>query len=171
MNKAAITALLSMAAALSLFALNVSAYPVPDKESATLVLEETQILTDREPATEITIKTYKMPDGTRFREYGVEGKVFRYDIDEDGVAPYEYRILDNDGDGSFETRETLVGKAGDNGERYFIDLGSEPGKEYRYWYEDNPSFKEREVSDHRTVARIMEGFSIYIPSWVLLKFD
>jgi hypothetical protein len=36
--------------------------------------------------------------------YEIEGKIFGVDIDEDGKAPFEYGIMDADGDGKFETK-------------------------------------------------------------------
>jgi hypothetical protein len=146
-------------------------YPIPDMEGAKLVLEETQLIADTEPRTEITIRSYTKTDGTRFREYSVSGNVFRYDIDEDGIMPYEYRVLDSDGDGTFETKEMLVGMSEDDGQKYFIDLGSEPGKEYRYRYEDTERLKEREHSDHQVQRRILRGNSIFIPAWVVVEFE
>jgi len=143
------------------------AYDVPDMASSRLIFEEKQLVADKTPRTEILIRTYKKDDGRLFRAYSVNGKVFRYDIDEDGAAPYEYRLLDNDGDGSFETREQLVGEMAVNekGQSYFIDLGPEPGKEYRYSYE-----KEAGKTNMRQEAEILQGYSIYIPAWVLVTY-
>lgn len=143
------------------------AYQTPDAASARLIFEEKQLVADRDPPTEILIRTYKGDDGRLFRMYSVGAKVFRYDIDEDGATPYEYRLLDEDGDGEFETREKLVGEmvVRDKGQKYFIDLGPEPGKEYRYSYE-----KEAGDVTARQQEQILKGYSIYIPSWVLAEF-
>jgi hypothetical protein len=143
------------------------AYDVPDVASSRLIFEEKQLVADKTPRTEILIRTYKKDDGKLFRTYSVNGKVFRYDIDEDGAAPYEYRLLDNDGDGKFETKEKLVGETAVNekGQRYFIDLGPEPGKEYKYSYE-----KEAGKTNMRQEAEILQGYSIYIPAWVLVRY-
>jgi len=99
--------------------------------------------------------------------YSVKGKVFRYDMDEDGTVPFEYRLLDNDGDGEFETKEKLVGEMviKDRGEKYYIDLGPEPGKEYKYSYE-----KEAGEVSARQQEQILMGYSIYIPAWVLIRY-
>lgn len=144
------------------------AYEVPDVSKATLVFEEKQLIADRQPPSEILIRTYRNADGTLFREYGVQGRVFRYDMDEDGSAPYEYRLIDDDGDGVFETREKLVGEMviKDKGQKYFIDLGPEPGKEYRYVYEK----EAQKPVNMRQEAQILEGVSLYIPTWVLAEF-
>jgi len=170
MKKTAFTLILSAAVSMML-AVTALCYPVPDMEGAKLVLEENQIVAGKGPKTDIMIRTYTKPDGSRFRVYSVDGHIFRYDIDEDGLMPYEYRLLDEDGDGVFETREMMVGKDRNSGEEYYIDLGSEPGKEYKYWYQHNEEFKDRSLSDQRTVQRELEGFSIYIPAWVLVRFD
>lgn len=143
------------------------AYPVPSTQDATLVFEEKQLVADREPPTEILIRTFNAADGSRFRTYSVGGNVFRYDIDEDDNLPYEYRLVDNDGDGEFETREAMTGgpTGVTPGEKYFIDLGREPGKEYKYSYEDEArplTQREQEVA--------LDGYPIYIPTWVLVRF-
>lgn len=147
------------------------AYPVPEVSKATLILDESQITEggkDKKPGPVIAIKTYRRADDKLFRQYSVEGKVFRYDIDEDGSAPYEYRILDKDGDGEFETREKLIGDVGkgEDGEKYYIDLGEEPGKEYKYLYEE-----EAGKTTPREDKMILDGYSIYVPAWVLVEFQ
>jgi hypothetical protein len=64
-------------------------------------------LTDRTPiipGKETVNKGYRRPDGTRVMTYEIEGKIFGCDIDEDGKPPFEYGIMDADGDGKFETK-------------------------------------------------------------------
>jgi hypothetical protein len=56
------------------------------------------------PGKETILKGYRKGDGTYFRTYEVEGKVFGVEIDTDGKAPFEYNIMDTDGDGRFETK-------------------------------------------------------------------
>lgn len=154
-------------ASVALMAAVCHAHPVPSTEHATLVFEEKQVVADREPPTEILIRTFKTDDGSRFRTYSVGGNVFRYDIDEDDNLPYEYRLLDNDGDGEFETKEAMTGgqPGGTSGEKYFIDLGREPGKEYKYSYED----EARPLTQHEQ-EDALDGLPIYIPTWVLVRF-
>lgn len=163
------TILTIMAAALAAYPSDSNAeagYPVPDLSRAQLVLQEKQYISDKEPPTEIDIKSYKGEDGLLVRTYGAGDVVFRYDLDTDGKAPYEYRVLDNDGDGVFETRETLVGEmvVQDKGRKYYVDLGPEPGMEYRYSYED---VKRPEGEEQK---QLLMGYPIYIPQWVLLRF-
>jgi len=146
-------------------------YAIPDISKAKLVGVEKQIIKDAKPATEIEIRTYKGDNGWLFRSYSVGGYVFRYDIAESGVKPYTYRLIDNKGDGTFETKEGLTGevavegKAEGKGLRYFIDLGPEPGKEYTYsWMEEaakQPGAREE--------LQTLMGLPIYIPQWVLLR--
>jgi len=140
-------------------------YAAPDVSKATITLSETQYMKDKTPATAIDIKTYKGENGWLFRSYSVGGKVFRYDISENGELPYAYRITDNDGDGVFETKEQLIGEmvVNDKGQKYFIDLGSEPGMEYKFSYED------RKPTDLEQRTMLM-GYPIYVPAWVLLRF-
>jgi hypothetical protein len=142
-------------------------FKTPDISKATLTLEENQIISGAKHPTVINIRTYKNSDGTLFRAYSVGGNIFRYDVDINGAPPYEYRLLDKDGDGIFETKEDLVGEmlVQEKGEKYFIDLGPEPGKEYKYSYEDikRPGIVEQK--------QLLMGYPIYIPPWVLLRFD
>lgn len=162
--------LLSAAAliALSLAAVSSAAegYPAPDVSKAQVVLQESQFISDRTPPTRIDITTYKGKEGLLTRTYGVSGAVFRYDVDTNGGQPYEYRLLDNDGDGVFETKETLVGEmvVRDKGQKYYIDLGPGEGEEARYSYED------AERPDMPEQKQLLMGYPIYVPQWVLLRF-
>jgi hypothetical protein len=142
------------------------AYPVPDLTKAKLVLDENQLAAKGGPA--INIQTFRNPDGSETRAYSVGGKIFRYDVRPTAAGPYEYRLLDRDGDGRFETKEPLVGEmvVRDRGRRYYIDLGPEPGKEYRYEYEERAEYDARHLSS-REEKRVLEGFPIYIPQWAL----
>ena len=149
------------------FAAEKKAYPTPDITKGKLVFQETQLVADVKPPTAVDIKTYKNPDGTMFRVYSVKNVIFRYDVDTNGESPYEYRLLDKDGDGIFETREELVGElpGTEGGQKYYIDLGREPGKEFKYSYED---VKRPGMSEQK---QLLMGYPIYIPPWVLLRFN
>ncbi len=144
-------------------------YPVPDISKATLIFEENQLIGDKKPPTVINIRTYKSPDGSVFRSYSVGGHIFRYDVGINGAPPFQYRLVDEKGNGVFTKKEAMTGRMkvkGQKGsEEYYIDLGPEPGKEYRYSYEkmERPGIREQ--------ARLLEGLPIYIPQWVLLKGD
>lgn len=141
-------------------------YAVPDISKAAVILNENQYVGDTKPATEVNIKTYKKTDGTMVRTYSVAGHIFRYDVDTNGALPYEYRLLDSEGKGVFDTKEPMVGEmtVKEKGMKYYIDLGTEPGKEYRYDYENvpEPSLREQKV--------LLMGYPIYIPQWVLVRF-
>lgn len=141
-------------------------YAVPDTSKATVILDESQYVGDNTPATEVNIKTYKKPDGTMVRVYSVAGRIFRYDVDTNGALPYEYRLIDKEGNGVFDTKEPMVGEmqVQEKGLKYYIDLGAEPGKEYRYSYEnvEKPSIREQK--------ELLMGYPIYIPQWVLVRF-
>ena len=56
------------------------------------------------PGKETLLKGYRKADGTRFMTYEIEGRVFGVQIDTDGKPPFEYGIMDTDGDGIFETK-------------------------------------------------------------------
>lgn len=149
------------------YALADEGYTPPDVSKAQLVLQESQFVKGKASGPQIDIRTYKDKDGILTRVYSAGDAVFRYDVDTDGKPPYEYRLLDNDGDGVFETKEELVGEmvVQDKGQKYYIDLGPEPGKEYRYSYEDV------ERPDMLEQKELLMGYPIYIPQWVLLRFD
>ncbi len=144
-------------------------YPVPNVSKATLILEENQLIGDKKPPTVINIRTYKSPDGSVFRSYSVGGHIFRYDVGINGAPPFQYRLIDEKGNGVFTRKEAMTGemkvKGHKNSEGYYIDLGPEPGKEYRYSYEKirRPGIREQ--------AQLLEGRPIYIPQWVLLRGD
>jgi hypothetical protein len=55
------------------------------------------------PGKETLNKGYRKADGTFFMTYEIEGKIFGVEVDEDGKPPFEYSIMDADGDGKFET--------------------------------------------------------------------
>ena len=56
------------------------------------------------PGKETLNKGYRRTNGTRCMTYEIEGKIFGVEIDEDGKPPFEYGIMDADGDGKFETK-------------------------------------------------------------------
>jgi hypothetical protein len=56
------------------------------------------------PGKETMTKGYRRANGTYFMTYEIEGKIFGVEIDDDGKPPFEYSIMDTDGDGKFETR-------------------------------------------------------------------
>jgi hypothetical protein len=56
------------------------------------------------PGKETLNKGYRRTNGTRVMTYEIEGKIFGVEIDEDGKPPFEYGIMDADGDGKFETK-------------------------------------------------------------------
>ncbi|MGC2423135.1 MAG: hypothetical protein WA666_02135 [Nitrospirota bacterium] len=142
-------------------------YLVPDISKAMLTLEENQVIGDKKPPTVINIRTYKNPDGSIFRTYSVGGHIFRYDVGVNGAPPFQYRLIDENGDGIFEKKEAMTGEMKIEGRtlNYFIDLGPAPGREYRYSYEkiERPGIRDQK--------KLLEGLPIYIPSWVLLRWD
>ncbi len=56
------------------------------------------------PGKETILKGYRKADGTFFMTYEIEGRVFGVEIDTDGKPPFEYSIMDADGDGRHETK-------------------------------------------------------------------
>lgn len=56
------------------------------------------------PGKETIMKGYRKADGTHFQTYEIESRIFGVEIDTDGKPPFEYSLLDTDGDGKFETK-------------------------------------------------------------------
>ena len=69
------------------------------------------------PGKETVNKGYRRADGTRFMTYEIEGKIFGVEIDEDGKPPFEYSIMDTDGDGKFES---MIRHTKDNKDRAYV---------------------------------------------------
>ena len=143
-------------------------YVPPDLTKAKLILDESQLVAKGGPV--INIQTFRNPDGSEVRTYSVGGHIFRYDVKATAAGPFEYRLLDKKGDGKFEVKEPLVGEmvVKEKGQKYFIDLGSEPGKEYKYEYEERAEYEARHLSE-REHWKVLEGFPIFIPQWTILK--
>ena len=77
-------------------------------------------VSDRTPAIpgkETINKGYRRADGTFFMTYEIEGKVFGAEMDEDGKPPFEYSIMDADGDGKFES---MIRHSKDNRDRAYV---------------------------------------------------
>jgi len=85
------------------------------------------------PGKETILKGYRRADGTRFMTYEIEGRVFGVQIDTDGKFPFEYSIMDTDGDGVFETK-ILPDK--DNKDRGYV-----PQWVVDYYYSKHPELK------------------------------
>src|SRR6266852_1218866 len=56
------------------------------------------------PGKETILKGYRKADGTSFMTFEIEGRIFGAVVDTDGKPPFEYGIMDTDGDGKFETK-------------------------------------------------------------------
>jgi hypothetical protein len=69
------------------------------------------------PGKETINKGYRRGDGTFFMTYEIEGKIFGAEIDEDGKPPFEYSIMDADGDGKFES---MIRHTPDNKDRAYV---------------------------------------------------
>lgn len=64
-------------------------------------------VSDRTPliaGKETILKGYRKMDGTHFMTFEIEGRVFGALIDTDGKPPFEFSIMDTDGDGKFESK-------------------------------------------------------------------
>jgi hypothetical protein len=143
---------------------NPKGYNVPDVGSARLKSEEMIDLTDKIEGKETLMCTYEAQDGSLFRVYSIKGKVFRYDLDIDKKFPYEYALLDKDGDGIFETRQELTGEMVLEGkkERFYIDIDKATPYEYIHVI-------ERAEGSYEWRQRL-RGETVFIPIWVIFRF-
>ena len=94
-------------------------------------------VSDRTPkiaGKETILKGYRKMDGTRFMTFEIEGRVFGVQIDTDGKPPFEYGIMDTDGDGKFETK-IIPEKDGK-------DQGYVPQWVIDYYYSRHPDLKD-----------------------------
>jgi len=75
------------------------------------------------PGKETINKGYRRANGTFFMTYEIEGKIYGAEIDEDGKPPFEFSIMDADGDGKFESmiRHTSANKDRAYVPRWVID--------------------------------------------------
>ena len=85
------------------------------------------------PGKETLLKGYRKADGTRFMTYEIEGRVFGVQIDTDGKFPFEYGIMDTDGDGIFETKIIP--------DKHTQDQGYVPQWVVDYYYSKHPEMK------------------------------
>src|SRR6266571_518089 len=85
------------------------------------------------PGKETILKGYRKMDGTHFMTFEIEGRVFGVQIDTDGKPPFEYGLMDTDGDGKFETK-LIPGKNQK-------DQGYVPQWVIDYYYSKHPELK------------------------------
>lgn len=85
------------------------------------------------PGKETILKGYRKMDGTHFMTFEIEGRVFGVQIDTNGKPPFEYGIMDADGDGKFETK-IVTGKEN-------TDQGYVPQWVIDYYYSKHPDLK------------------------------
>ena len=93
-------------------------------------------VSDRTPliaGKETLLKGYRKMDGTHFMTFEIEGRVFGVLIDTNGKAPFEYSIMDTDGDGKFETKFNSRPESKDQGyvPQWIVD----------YYYSKHPDQK------------------------------
>ena len=103
---------------------------VTAKKEVIRVSDETALI----PGKETLLKGYRKADGTFFLTFEIEGRVFGVEIDTDGKPPFEYGIMDTDGDGKFETK--IIHEKGSN------DKGYVPQWVVDYYYSKHPELKE-----------------------------
>ena len=86
---------------------------VTSAKEAIQVSDRTPLIAGKETMT----KGYRRANGTFFMTYEIEGRIFGVEIDEDGKPPFEFSIMDTDGDGKFETK---IPHRKDNKDRAYV---------------------------------------------------
>lgn len=91
--------------------INPNGWPVPDIKKAKLL--ETHYIDNISeiPGKDTTVRDYRSPNGNYFATMSYRGKIYAIDVDTDGKAPWEYVLVDMDGDGRFELKELPRGTA------------------------------------------------------------
>ena len=102
---------------------------VTSAKEAIKVTDRTPII----PGRETINRGYRKADGTYFMTFEIEGKIYGVEIDEDGKPPFEYSILDTDGDGKFET---MIVNAPGNKDRAYV-----PQWVIDYYFKVHPDVK------------------------------
>ena len=72
--------------------------------------------TPRIPGKETIRRGYRKRDGTFFMTYEIEGRIFGVEVDTNGKPPFEFSIMDTDGDGKFETK--IINEPGNDDRAY-----------------------------------------------------
>ncbi|MEW6410694.1 MAG: hypothetical protein AB1488_11420 [Nitrospirota bacterium] len=139
-------------------------HKIPDVREARILSEESVDLIDKIPGKETLIRTYVGKDGNLIRTYSIKGRIFRYDVDVDRGYPYEYSLIDRDGDGLFETKQDLKGAVSMSGKlrEFYFDIERQTPYEYIY-------IIEREPGSHEWIEKV-KGEIIYVPQWVIFRW-
>jgi hypothetical protein len=131
-------ALLLPAAARAEIKINPQGWRFPNiitaSKEAIQVTDRTPII----PGKETVNRGYRKADGTAFMTYEIEGRVFGVEIDTDGKPPFEYSIMDTDGDGKFET---MIVHGKDNKDHAYV-----PQWVIDYYFSVHPDVKPGEGS-------------------------
>jgi hypothetical protein len=130
---AAAGALLAVSPARAEIKINPQGWKFPNTMTAA---KEVIRVSDRTPqieGKETILKGYRKMDGTHFLTFEIEGRVFGAQIDTDGKPPFEYGIMDADGDGKFETK--IIPQRGSK------DRGYVPQWVIDYYYSKHPELK------------------------------
>lgn len=113
---------------------NAQGWKFPNIVTANKEVIRVSDLTPQIPGKETLLKGYRKADGTFFMTFEIEGRVFGVQVDTDGKPPFEYGIMDADGDGIFETK--IVPEKGSK------DRGYVPQWVIDYYYSKHPELKQ-----------------------------
>ncbi len=87
-------------------------YKVPNTSKLQLVVNQKISVNRKKDDRESRLRMYLTQDGGCIQELSVKDKIYSYGIDSDIKRPVDYIIIDNDGDGSFDSVVNNKGKFG-----------------------------------------------------------
>ncbi len=110
-----------------------------DKE-AVRVSDKTPLISGKETVR----RGYRKRDGTYFQTYEIEGRVFGVEFDDNGKPPFEYSIMDSNGDGRFDSK--IIHKKGNKDHAYV------PQWIIDYYYDLHPDLENPTARNRVTPA-------------------
>lgn len=83
-----------------------SGWPEPKLYGAERVSDEKVDFDPKFPGKETRLEKFHTPDGGRVFRFSHKGNVFSFEIDSDLEDPLDYEIVDKDGSGAFEIKQS-----------------------------------------------------------------
>jgi hypothetical protein len=85
---------------------NPQGWPLPNIYGATRYSDSYIDFDPSIPGKETRLEKFNTIDGGRVYRYSHEGRIFSYEVDHDRNDPLDFEIVDRDGDGLFEIRQS-----------------------------------------------------------------
>ncbi|MEW5722203.1 MAG: OmpA family protein [Thermodesulfobacteriota bacterium] len=93
-------------AAAAAYEFHPNGWTVPQVYGATRYSDEYFDFDPNVPGTETRLERFQLPNGIRVYRYSHNGHVFSYVVDVDGLDPPDYELVDYDGSGAFEIKQS-----------------------------------------------------------------